>query len=109
VQNRTEEIQQQNLKLEEVNHVKDKLLSVVSHDIRGPLGSLHLALNLAKSGALSPTEFQKVAEELEGRLAHTTEFIDNLLQWAKIQMSGETFEPARLNLSALADESVKLL
>ncbi|HEX6226705.1 MAG TPA: sensor histidine kinase [Chryseolinea sp.] len=109
VKNRTVEIQRQNLQLEEVNHVKDKLLSVVSHDIRGPLGSLHLALNLVKSGSLSASEFQKVTEDLEGRLTHTTEFIDNLLQWAKLQMRGETFEPERLDLSKLADESVRLL
>jgi signal transduction histidine kinase len=109
VRNRTVEIQRQNLQLEEVNHVKDKLLSVVSHDIRGPLGSLHLALNLVKSGSLSASEFQKVSEDLEARLTHTTEFIDNLLQWAKLQMRGETFEPDRLDLSKLADESVKLL
>jgi two-component system, sensor histidine kinase LadS len=106
---RTVEIQQQNLELEEVNHVKDKLLSVVSHDIRGPLGSLHLALNLVKSGSLSAEEFQKVSEDLEARLTHTTEFIDNLLQWAKLQMRGETFEPDRLDLSKLAEESVKLI
>jgi two-component system, sensor histidine kinase LadS len=106
---RTVEIQQQNLELEEVNHVKDKLLSVVSHDIRGPLGSLHLALNLVKSGSLTLAEFQKVSEDLEARLTHTTEFIDNLLQWAKLQMRGETFEPDRVDLSKLADESVKLL
>ena len=109
VKMRTIEIQQQNLELEEVNHVKDKLLSVVSHDIRGPLGSLHLALNLVKTGSLSAEEFQKVSEDLEARLTHTTEFIDNLLQWAKLQMRGETFEPDRLDVSKLADESVKLL
>ena len=109
VKMRTIEIQQQNLELEEVNHVKDKLLSVVSHDIRGPLGSLHLALNLVKTGSLTAEEFQKVSEDLEARLTHTTEFIDNLLQWAKLQMRGETFEPDRLDVSKLADESVRLL
>src|SRR5205085_10472559 len=50
---RTREIQQQNLELEEVNKVKDKLFSVVSHDIKGPLSSLHLTLTLAKAGALT--------------------------------------------------------
>jgi signal transduction histidine kinase len=109
VKRRTIEIQQQNVQLEEVNHVKDKLLSLVSHDIRSPLGSLHLALNLAKSGSLSAEEFQKISEGLEAQLTQTTEFIDNLLQWAKLQMRGETFEPDRLDLSELADESVKLL
>ena len=60
VQLRTNEIKKQNMQLEEVNHVKDKLFSVVSHDIKGPLSSLHLALTLAKSGALSSEEFQEL-------------------------------------------------
>jgi signal transduction histidine kinase len=109
VKARTIEIQQQNIALEEVNHVKDKLLSVVSHDIRGPLGSLHLALNLVKRGSMTGEEFQKVSEGLESRLTQTTEFIDNLLQWAKLQMRGETFEPDRVDLYKLAEESVRLL
>jgi len=109
VQLRTTKIQQQNLQLEEVNNVKDKLFSVVSHDIKGPLSSLHLALTLAKSGALSSEEFQELSAGLEVRLAQTSEFIDNLLQWAKLQMRGETFEPDRLDLCELARESVRLL
>jgi signal transduction histidine kinase len=106
---RTDEIHQQNLQLEEVNNVKDKLFSVVSHDIRGPLSSLHLALTLAKSGTLSNEEFQKITTGLETRLVQTTEFIDNLLQWAKLQMKGEKYEPDRLKLTDLAEETVGLL
>lgn len=109
VQLRTTEIQQQNIQLEEVNNVKDKLFSVVSHDIKGPLSSLHLALTLAKTGALSSEEFQELSAGLELRLIQTTEFIDNLLQWAKLQMKGETFEPDKLDLSGLVQESVRLL
>lgn len=109
VQLRTNKIQQQNLQLEEVNNVKDKLFSVVSHDIKGPLSSLHLALTLAKTGSLSSEEFQELSAGLELRLAQTTEFIDNLLQWAKLQMRGETFEPDKLDLCELARESVRLL
>lgn len=109
VELRTNKIQQQKLQLEEVNNVKDKLFSVVSHDIKGPLSSLHLALTLVKSGALTSAEFQELSVGLELRLAQTSEFIDNLLQWAKLQMRGETFEPNKLDLCGLADESVRLL
>jgi signal transduction histidine kinase len=106
---RTNEIQQQNQQLEEVNNVKDKLFSVVSHDIKGPLSSLHLTLTLVKSGALSADEFRHIATELDTRLGQTTEFIDNLLQWAKLQMHGETFEPECLELVPLVAETVRLL
>ncbi|HTE32023.1 MAG TPA: sensor histidine kinase [Chryseolinea sp.] len=109
VELRTAKILQQNLQLEEVNNVKDKLFSVVSHDIKGPLSSLHLALTLAKSGSLNAQEFQHISSQLDQRLGQTTEFIDNLLQWAKLQMKGETFEPDKIDLSRLATESVNLL
>ena len=106
---RTTEIQQQNIELEEVNRVKDKLFSVVSHDIKGPLSSLHLALTLAKTGALSSAEFQELSTKLELRLGQTSEFIDNLLQWAKLQMNGETFEPDKVDLIKLSHESAQLI
>ncbi len=106
---RTNEIQQQNQQLEEVNNVKDKLFSVVSHDIKGPLSSLHLTLSLAKSGAISEAEFRQIATELDARLAQTTEFIDNLLQWAKLQMHGESFEPGSVELVHVVAEVVRLL
>jgi signal transduction histidine kinase len=106
---RTNEIQQQNQQLEEVNNVKDKLFSVVSHDIKGPLSSLHLTLSLAKTGAISEAEFRQIATELDTRLAQTTEFIDNLLQWAKLQMHGESFEPGSVELVRVVAEVVRLL
>ncbi|HTF19719.1 MAG TPA: ATP-binding protein, partial [Chryseolinea sp.] len=106
---RTNEIQQQNQQLEEVNNVKDKLFSVVSHDIKGPLSSLHLTLSLAKSGAISEAEFRQIATELDTRLAQTTEFIDNLLQWAKLQMHGESFEPGCVELVHVVAEVARLL
>lgn len=106
---RTNEIQQQNQQLEEVNNVKDKLFSVVSHDIKGPLSSLHLTLSLAKSGAISEEEFRQIATELDTRLLQTTEFIDNLLQWAKLQMHGESFEPGCVELVHVVGEVVRLL
>ncbi len=106
---RTQEIRQQHVQLEEVMHVKDKLFSVVSHDLKGPLSSLHLALTLAKTGTLSASEFQQISAGLEQRLSQTTEFIDNLLQWAKLQMRGETFTPELIDLSWVVHEILRML
>jgi signal transduction histidine kinase len=109
VQVRTEEIQHKSERLEEVNKVKDKLFSVVSHDIKGPLGSLQLALALLKSGKVSQEEFKKISASLEVRFNETTEFVENLLQWATLQLKGNVFEPKPIDLSALARETIRLL
>jgi signal transduction histidine kinase len=106
---RTEEIQNKSERLEEVNRVKDKLFSVVSHDIKGPLSSLQLALSLLRAGDVSAKEFQQLSNSLEERFSHTTEFIENLLQWATLQLKGESYEPSQINLSSIADETVSLL
>ncbi len=105
---RTEEIQSKNERLEEVNNIKDKLFSIVSHDIKGPLTSLQLALTLAKTGDVSPAEFKKLAYELELRLIYTNEFISNLLQWAKLQLGGALYQPSNIDLSAVAAETLVL-
>lgn len=106
---RTEEIQLQRDKLEEAGRIKDKLFSVVSHDIKSPLNSLKIALILAHSGDISPDEFKNIAIGLEEHLEKTTEFIQNLLHWARLQLQGEVFEPQRLDLSVIIDETCALL
>jgi signal transduction histidine kinase len=109
VQLRIEEIQHKSERLEEVNRVKDKLFSVVSHDIKGPLSSLQLALSLLKAGDVSKEEFQKLTKALESRFSQTTEFIENLLQWATLQLKGESFDPDYLDLTELTKETISLM
>jgi signal transduction histidine kinase len=109
VQLRVEEIQMKSKRLEEVNQVKDKLFSVVSHDIKGPLSSLQLALSLMKSGDVSHEEFKELSAALEARFSQTTEFIENLLQWATLQLKGESFEPVYIDLHKIAQETINLL
>jgi signal transduction histidine kinase len=109
VELRVEEISQKSQKLEEVNRIKDKLFSVVSHDIKGPLTSLHLALSLTKSHTISQQEFQHLTQMLEVKFNQTTEFIENLLQWANLQLRGETFDPVEIDITALIKTTLTLL
>lgn len=106
---RTLEIQLQNEKLSELNRIKDKLFSVVSHDIKAPLTSLKLSLALAKIDKLNPEEFAAISTEIENHLDQTTNFIQNLLQWAKFQLQGETVKPTQLDLQNLIQETLDLL
>ena len=109
VKQRTLEIQKQKEKLEELNRVKDKLFSVVSHDIKGPLSSLKLSLALTKMEKLSSNEFKTISLEIEDHLDKTTNFIENLLHWAKLQLKAETIKPVLLDLPLMIDETLGLL
>ncbi|HZY77967.1 MAG TPA: sensor histidine kinase, partial [Cyclobacteriaceae bacterium] len=101
---RTEEIRQKNSQLEESNNIKNKLFSIVSHDLRGPLISLKGILDMLELNTLSPEDLKKFTEQVGTRLHLTADFLDNLLQWSRMQMQGEKF-----NIKAETHELHQLL
>lgn len=90
---RTEEIRQKNEQLEESNNIKNKLFSIVSHDLRGPLISLKGILDMVDMDSMTPEDMKKFTEQVAGRLHITSEFLDNLLQWSRMQIQGDKFLP----------------
>lgn len=92
---RTEEIRQKNAQLEESNNIKNKLFSIVSHDLRGPLISLQGILDMVNMDSMTPEDLKKFTEQVGGRLNITADFLDNLLQWSRMQMQGDKFVPKR--------------
>jgi two-component system, sensor histidine kinase and response regulator len=95
--------------LEELNKLKDRLLSIVSHDFRGPLNSLQGTLTLLLRGALTQEEFRLLTHDLVEKLDHTSNLLDNLLNWARSQMQGMKVYPKTVNLKVIADDCVNLL
>jgi signal transduction histidine kinase len=93
VSQRTEEIRLKNAQLEESNKIKDKLFSIVSHDLRGPLISLQGVLDMVEMDSLSQEDLRRYTNKVGDRLHHTADFLENLLQWSRMQMQGEKFVP----------------
>lgn len=106
---RTEEIRQQNIQLEQNNSIKDKLFSILSHDLKGPLNSLRGTLSIWRLGALNPEEVKKLTTNIDEQLHQTSDFLDNLLQWAKSQMVGETVKPEKIEMEKLLKTATELL
>ncbi|MEJ0029405.1 MAG: sensor histidine kinase [Bacteroidota bacterium] len=108
---RTEEIRLKNAQLEESNNIKNKLFSIVSHDLRGPLISLQGILDMVSMDSLSPEDIKKFTDKVGVRLHYTADFLDNLLQWSRMQMQGETFVmmPEKFPLQHLLISSTQVL
>jgi signal transduction histidine kinase len=106
---RIQEITGKNKQLQEFHNVKDKLFSVVSHDLKGPLNTLKGTLNVLHSGMISPDEFKDLVKKIDGQLSETTYLLENLLQWGRTQLEGETFAPKKIELGQLIAGSYKLL
>ena len=103
------EINDQKKELENLNGIKDKLFSIISHEFRSPLNSLKGTLALLKVGAISEDELDMISRELTDKINNTSIFLDNLLNWAKSQMHGINARPVEIELNELAEENIQLL
>ena len=72
---------QQN-ELREANIFKDKVFSIISHDLKSPISTLAGLLNLMKLESLSDLERSNVLDKLDIALRNTRNLLDNILSWA---------------------------
>ena len=102
------EIQEQAQQLRELNNLKDKLFSIISHDLRSPLGSLITLLNLTQEGYFTEEGFRDVIDELSKNVGYTSELLENLLRWAQSQMQGLKVIPSTFNIRDVAEDKLRL-
>lgn len=102
------EIQEQAQQLSELNNLKDKLFSIISHDLRSPLGSLVTLLNLTQQGYFTEEGFKEVIDELSKNVGYTSELLENLLKWAQSQMQGLKVTPSYFKLHEVAESKFAL-
>lgn len=94
--------------LKNLNATKDRLLSIISHDIKGPLNTLSQFLNMAGSGMITDQELKSMLPVFEQNLKHVSGFMENLLVWAKSQLKGENVERVEFNVSGEIEDSIHL-
>jgi signal transduction histidine kinase len=104
-----EEMQAQAEYLHYLNQLKSKLFSVISHDLRGPIGNLQSLLELVTSRALNHEEFMMISDRVKDNLKATQRTLDNLLNWSLSQMEGIRTERKALHIRTCIDEACSLL
>jgi signal transduction histidine kinase len=104
-----EEIKKRSLELQQLNQVKDKFFSIISHDLRSPMSALGATLDLLDARRISEDEFAKLTHALRIQFNHTNALINNLLDWALLQMDKLNVQPEPVELARLTDESFESL
>lgn len=102
-------ILEQNAALENLNQVKDKIFSVISHDLRSPLAILEGLLFLLKDEKIDQEQFSKYTDELWRDVKNTAYMMDNMLQWASNQMKGIGVKADDFDLTLLLNQEFELL
>jgi len=104
-----EEMEKRSVELEQLNQVKDKFFSIISHDLRSPINALAGLLDLMDKGAIHSDELPKAIKELRVRFNHTRTLLNNLLDWTLLQMDKINLQPAKINLKNLVSENIELI
>ena len=99
---------QDNDHLETTNTAKDKLLSIISHDLRSPISSLQSLLSLFNTNNIARTDLVDFFGKLLSRVENTSTMLENLLHWSMYQLKG--LEPIfeKVNLQMIIDECINL-
>jgi signal transduction histidine kinase len=104
-----EETEKRSKELEQLNEVKDKFFSIISHDLRSPINALAGILDLMDKGAIKPEEMPGTIHELRKRFTHTRTLLNNLLDWTLLQMDKLNLQPVRISLHEVVQENIELL
>lgn len=99
------------LKLTELNQLKDKLFSIISHDLRNPLATMQSTLKLITEhhNKLDEAERDKLQSEAQISLNNLNQLLYNLLQWSRSQMNLMQFKPEKLNLHNLLENCLQVV
>lgn len=100
---------EENLRL--LVQTKDKLFSIIAHDLRSPFTALVGLTEVLTRQAdeLNPTEVAEYSKMVHISSHKLLALIENLLKWSRCQTGRLKLEPTTLNLANLATEAVDLL
>ena len=96
------------LTLEMMNAEKDKLFSIISHDLRSPLALTQQYFSALKEVDMDNEERQELEKELVNNLSNAEELLNNLLNWAKNQMQNATPQIKKINLNQLLEKKMEV-
>lgn len=106
-----EEIESQALELEKTNATKDRLFSIIAHDLKNPFHSI-IGFTEILQQQYEDIDIEKQKEYLDMIHASTQSaynLLENLLDWARTQTRKVNFKPSQLQLRSLTDEVISLL
>ncbi|MBW1294481.1 tetratricopeptide repeat-containing sensor histidine kinase [Aquimarina litoralis] len=87
------------LELNQSNETKNKLFSIISHDLKNEILGLDGSLNLLKDNAISNQEFKEIIPLLANRTHQTSILLNNLLNWSKSQMKELNAKPVSFDIN----------
>jgi PAS domain S-box-containing protein len=104
-------IRQQNEELLELNRVKDRLFSIIAHDLRNPFNSI-LGFGELVQDSIEREDIREIANysrmiQISSKQAYI--LLNNLLEWSLSKSGKILFNPEKIDIEDIINESIELL
>ncbi len=105
------QLEENDILLREANAAKDKFLSIIAHDLKGPFHSLlglsEMLVDEFRTRSISETE--EIAGALHKAVGHTYSLLTNLLDWSQARSGRMPFNPEIMNIRPLVEQQVRMI
>lgn len=102
-------LEKQTRELIELNQLKNKLFSVIAHDLKTPMYAIRNLFSNVQQYKLSAKEIREMIPGIVTEMNYTIGLMENLLHWAKTQMKSSSIQPEVLDLQSMISEVLQLL
>jgi signal transduction histidine kinase/streptogramin lyase len=105
-----DELEKQKEELSKMNATKDKLFSIIGHDLKNPFYAI------SNFGRLLVRNFSKYSDEqktkmigmMKGASENANELLENILQWSRLNTNRIEYYPEKVNIKSLINENIRL-
>jgi|GEM_PF-4256106 len=100
-----------NDQLQELINTKDKMLSIIAHDLKNPMNTLigFSSLLIGKAAKYPSEKIERFAELINRASVNSYRLLENLLTWARSQTGSIHMEPESHDLLAIVEENIDML
>ncbi len=103
------ETEKKNEEFEKNIHIKNRIFSIIAHDLKSPLISLAMLIENLKNNKNNKDEFEKTENEMLRQVHFTNNLIENLLMWGHGQQNQINYKPDKWNITDIVLECFNLL
>ncbi|HZF65318.1 MAG TPA: HAMP domain-containing sensor histidine kinase [Chitinophagaceae bacterium] len=109
IEKASELLKTQTEELTELNELKNKLFSIISHDLKAPMYALRNVFRNIQQFDIPAEEIKTMIPDVTNDLNYTVGLMENLLQWAKSQMEFESIHIEAVDVSRLINEVLQVM
>lgn len=109
IQHQADLLQVQAEELEKLNALKNRMFSIISHDLKAPMYALRNLFENIHSQNIPGRDIKAMIPDIKNDLNYTVALMENLLQWSKTQMESHTVKAEGLHIKAIVEDLSQLL